>query len=96
MPVQLDQVPKDPVTLDDLKRAIEHAESWLAHKNGSPDSINFARRYESARAEAWRTAFEWRDYFGGNVNRSCGCKSCREDCAEYDEGLRLIREKLQQ
>ena len=76
-------------TLDDLKRAI------AAIPN--PESTNPGAWYAvslRARAEAWRKAFEWRDEFGCRPMRDCPCKSCREECAEYDEGMALIREKL--
>jgi hypothetical protein len=88
-----EQLPKDAVTLDDLKRAMDEIPP-------NPRLVAVAHfadiaAYDYARAKAWRTAFEWRDYFGDQPNRNCQCKSCRDNCAEYDEGLRLIREKLQ-
>lgn len=82
-----EQLPKDPVTLDDLKRAIDHYE-W-ASRHALQITVL------AARSEAWRAAFEWRGLFGDLPNRACGCKRCNAECAEYDEGMRLIREKLQ-
>lgn len=76
-----------PVSLEDLKRAIEYVpphpgdcipgqniEKWLA-------SLHEHRRWA---VEAWRTAFEWLASWERRLILD----------AEYDEGMRLIREKL--
>ncbi len=69
-----EQLPSDSLTtLDDLKRAIEAVPSL--------DSGAKAYVYWMARAEAWRTAFEWR------------CR-CGAGSLDWAEGMRLIREEL--
>lgn len=80
-----EQVTKDPVSLDDLKRAIE------AVYNGHPHI-----EYTQLECLAWRTAFEWREGW------RCRCRDIAPQsiqwsshCDEGDEGMRLIREKLQ-
>jgi ABC-type sulfate transport system substrate-binding protein len=78
-------------TLADLKRAIETVTPNPRFTGEA--TFNNLLPYEIARAEAWRTAFEWRD-LSGAINRDCNCKQCKLDCAEYDEGMRLIREHL--
>lgn len=80
-----------PVTLDDLKRAIEavpahpgpcgpgqNVDIWLA----------LLHEHKNWALEAWRTAFEWLDQNGVeifNYGRLSG---------EYEEVKRLIREHL--
>lgn len=73
-----------PVTLDDLKRAIEAYESGRSPQ--IPDKRDW--HYQAnRRAEAWRTAFEWLECGGGRM------PGYRQD-QEREEGVRLIREKL--
>jgi hypothetical protein len=79
-----------PVTLDDLKRAIEHAAAAWDDKNVSDYGA------AAARADAWRTAFEWRESL---LNRSLQEELITEASVarwhdEREEGVRLIREKL--
>lgn len=81
---------KDPIT--QLRCAIAEYQKAKAAYEGN---ASMGWDIESYRAEAWRLAFEWRNDFGDTPNRNCRCKSCRDDCAAYDEGMRLIREKLQ-
>lgn len=80
-------------TLDDLKRAI-HAVGVARSRHDESSSIQTNLWATSAEREAWKAAFQWRDQFG-EMNRNCDCKICREECARYDEGMALIREKLQ-
>lgn len=72
---------KDQVSLDDLKRAIDAVE--VAWKDDAVSDYAAA----ALRAEAWRTAFEWLNQNGVEVFNY-------GRCVEYDEGMRLIREKL--
>lgn len=80
---------KDPVTLDDLKRAIEIAEYWRG-----------TTTLERAQGRAWRMAFEW---YAQLIERHAALSetvgACSDDWAEIDreqeEGMTLIREKLQ-
>lgn len=69
-------------TLDDLKRAIE------AVPELSTDVKAYV--YQTARADAWRAAFEWRNHYiivPSNADDS-------DAAGEFAEGMRLIREKL--
>ena len=79
------------MTLDDLKRAIESYETiandFLAKQAGG---VGYAMGKQHARAEAWRTAFEWRAEFHGT---GLGNLSL-ERYQEFKEGMALIREKL--
>lgn len=86
--------------LDKLKRAIEAVpprpdEDVPDESNVYEDWLSDWRAYNACFAKAWRVAFEWRDDFGDTPNRNCHCKSCRNECTAYDEGMALIREKLQ-
>lgn len=72
------------VTLEDLKAAID------AVPAPSPGTIADGTHwshfvYAQLRADAWRTAFEWRDTKGVMI--------LAED-SDYSEGMRLIRERL--
>lgn len=74
-----------PVTLDDLKRAIDHY-GW-ASKHAMTLSVL------AARGDAWRTAFKWRN---GWVQRYWDAEVSDDQKAlelEEIEGLRLV-EKL--
>lgn len=80
-------------TLDDLKRAIEAVPKRSDGGRG-PDPLGIMHR-EHMRAEAWRTAFEWRE--GWRIRcRDIPLQSIQwsSHCDEGDEGMRLIREKL--
>lgn len=69
-------------TLDDLRRATsEYQKAKHAYESNASLGWDIAE----ARADAWRTAFEWRD---GLV------LSDGENDAEHEEGIRLIREHL--
>jgi hypothetical protein len=64
-------------TLDDLKRAIAHAAAAWDDTNVSDYGA------ATARAEAWRTAFEWlHEGMRGGLEQT------------YEEGVALIREKI--
>jgi hypothetical protein len=80
-----EQLPKDTLTtLADLKRVLE-AVGRRPFTDGSDFTTSRLCQWESRRADAWRTAFEWRE---GLLDR-CGGPD------EYHEGMALIREKLQ-
>ena len=74
---------KDPVSLEDLKRAIDEVPPCPQPGSHMTQVLYFEALYEhhDQRAEAWRTAFEWRE-------------GLDEWLETYDEGMRLIREKL--
>lgn len=85
-----------PVTLDDLKQAIEavpdEPEFDRQGYMDPPDDVIAAFRleraeHEEARADAWRTAFEWLE----TNDSGPGWKLT----VEYLEGMRLIRERLE-
>lgn len=91
---------KDQVSLDDLKWAVDAVPDQmpqLADYLGDEPSLydNHFGAYQHARAEAWRTAFEWREGWYAKVlavmHRASGDISIIEEGAE---GMRLIREKL--
>ena len=76
------------VTLDDLKRSIEmlplHPGPCTAGQNADR-WLSAWHEYHRWSSEAWRTAFEWLASWERRVMLD----------PEYDEGMRLIREKLQ-
>lgn len=65
----------------------------LKHWISEIDSAYSPETIALARAKAWRAAFEWRNQYRG-VNRDCDCRRCKLECAEFDDGMNLIREKL--
>ena len=67
-----------PVTLDDLKRAIDATDARHFAVMAGIDGI-----YEKARADAWRTAFKWLE-----------TTTCDDLYGDLQEGLALIKEKL--
>lgn len=76
-----EQVPTNQVSLDDLKRAIEHATAAWDDKNVTDYGA------AAARASAWRTAFEW-------LNDIHCRKRNTESEQDYCAGMPLIREYL--
>lgn len=75
--------PKDPVSLEDLKRAI-NAVGTRPFTDGDFFTTSRLCSWESRRADAWRAAFEW---LHEDVDRCC-------NPSEYEEGVALIRSKL--
>lgn len=69
-------------TLADLKAAIARVEEYRAMP--LLDQLKRNAGFSAAETNAWRTAFEW---LHEDVDRCC-------NRAEYEEGMRLIREKL--
>lgn len=87
-----EQVSPDPVSLEDLKRAIE-AVGTRPFTDGDYFTTSRLCSWEGRRADAWRAAFEWN--VGLDARFATGPGSIRELEAEYEEGMALIREKLQ-
>lgn len=82
-----EQLPTNQVSLDDLKRALDHYE-W-ASRHGLQITVL------AVRSEAWRTAFEWRDSHSRRSVASLASKEALDQwLTERDEGMALIREKL--
>lgn len=89
-----EQQTKDPVTLDALKRAIE-AVGRRPFTDGDFFTTSRLCSWENRRADAWRTAFEWRE---GLIHRHMTifhADALKAWISERDEGISLIREKLQ-
>lgn len=81
----------NPVTLDDLKAAIDALPDPLST---SPDA--WYPLDLRARAKAWRMAFEWRDRIHHRYRAVDVFSNAWEEIdKEHGEGMRLIREKLQ-
>ena len=76
--------PKDQVSLEDLKQALERVPANPRFIAGCPVEYDDLYRYEFQRAEAWRMAFEWLASWERRVMLD----------ADYDAGTALIREKL--
>jgi hypothetical protein len=74
------RTPDRLTTLDDLKRAISLIPWHLENAPADYGGLSFERE----RAEAWHTAFEWRS----------SMVTTRTGLTEFEEGMRLIREKL--
>jgi hypothetical protein len=90
-------LPKDTLSIGELKNRIAHYERKL--KADSTDELYAERRYD-ALALAWRAAFEWHvgllkrhadlsDQLGAHLTDWIAIDR------EEEEGLALIREKLQ-
>jgi nitroreductase len=84
---------KDPVSLEDLKRAIEATQripdDWNDHAD-SPGEYALALT-----RDAWRTAFEWREGWSQRFSEQHADRTITTKIyVEGDEGMRLIREKL--
>jgi len=81
---------KEKVTLNDLKRDIEefeYAKTRYTKHDGD---------YQAARADAWRTAFEWLVDTKRLVASCCGDDAkFHAAISQIEEGMKLIREKLQ-
>jgi hypothetical protein len=71
-------------TLDDLKRAIDRYQVAIAK-----ESIGIELQWRAC-ALTWRAAFEWRHKWA-DLRDSAMSESMQR---EYEEGMRLIREKL--
>jgi hypothetical protein len=83
--------PTIPVTLDDLKRVIA-AVGRRPFTDGDFFSTARLCDWQSRRADAWKVAFFW---FHHHMQRPDeGKEKDAEYFAEYDEGFKLIAEKL--
>lgn len=80
-------------SLDELKEAIGRIPTKLA--DAASDQGGFG--YQYYRAEAWRTAFEWMRSIAERFSEEVHAYTPDEVpiVSERDEGMRLIREKLQ-
>jgi hypothetical protein len=93
-----EQLPKDPVTLDDLKRAVENFTRLKDETSFKGQDGGFLHALDTveALAVAWRAAFEWRDRIHHRYRAVDVFSNAWEEIdKEYREGMRLIREKLQ-
>jgi hypothetical protein len=89
-----EQLPKDPVTLDQLKLALG-AVQVARDRYEESNSIQTNLWATVAEREAWHTAFEWRE---GLIHRHMTifhADALKAWISERDEGIALIREKLQ-
>lgn len=91
------QQTKDPVTLDALKRAIEKVERYK--RAPLNEALHNAVGWCAAERDTWRTAFEWHV---GLIKRHAGISEELAHLTEWvaidreeEEGMALIREKLQ-
>lgn len=91
-----DSLPKDALSIGELKNRIAHYERKL--KADSTDELYAERRYD-ALALAWRAAFEWHvGLIKRHEERSEELAHLTDFIAidrEEEEGMALIREKLQ-
>lgn len=85
-----EQLPKDPVSLDDLKRVLGKLPDRPSDLNMYQDlPIELRLNYAYHLVIAWRTAFKW---LWSNATSIEDEPRGSEECAE---GMRLIEEKLQ-
>lgn len=89
-------LPKDPVSLEDLQQAIAAIPAKPSIEWPWDEYIAASDAHQHARAEAWRTAFEWREDWRKRC-QGIALQSIQwsTHCEEGDEGMCLIREKLQ-
>lgn len=77
---------KDPVSLNDLKRDIEEFE-YCSQRYTKHDGT-----YQTALADAWRTAFDWLN--GWTIRTGNPSAAGARLLLEHTEGMALIRSKL--
>lgn len=80
---------KDQVSLEDLKRAIA-----VLTDTKWPVVAGIDGFYEKARADAWCTAYEWREGVLRRFQEQFFPGQAETYIAELNEGMALIREKL--
>lgn len=90
----MNEHPSDPVTLDDLKRAIDSFQTELNHPRGDE-----GHDLQLSRAKAWRAAFKWHVcLIKRHADLSEAIDTHLTDWIaidrEEEEGMALIREKL--